>query len=245
MDKEMVWKQKRLGVISASELGDIVSASGKIIDTNLDYVRRKRFERKHKFSLPVSARAFDIGHEQEPYAVKWFRANVPDVEIVYSQDCAEIPFWRADWGRFGASPDCFTPDESIVVEIKTVVGNTTAEYYDDDATPYEDKMASVRKEHGMQIAGQFLSNPKVREIWVLKYLHQRDEVDEDTDTPLAPWRGHLFKFKREEFDLEELKNRIVLFDLFIDSGLDPKVLKKPGVELTYSEGEYGISLLTK
>ena len=66
MNKEKNWLRKRLGMITASELGQIVSASGKIIDGNLSYIRAKRWERKHGFSHPVSARAMDIGNEQEP-----------------------------------------------------------------------------------------------------------------------------------------------------------------------------------
>ena len=71
MNKELVWKRKRLGCISASELDDIVSASGKIIDGNLSYIRKKRFERKHGYTLPVSSRPMEIGKEQEPYIAQW------------------------------------------------------------------------------------------------------------------------------------------------------------------------------
>lgn len=231
MDKELEWKKERVGLITASELGGIMSASGKIIDSNLDYVRKKRFERSRRFSLPVNGRALDVGHEQEPYAVRWFKANHPEREIIYSQDCDKIPFWKVDWANFGASPDCFSPDESFVLEIKSVVGNTNLEFFADFYTSYEDKRAYVLKEHGDQLAGQFLSNEKVQEIWLLKYLYQRDEIDEDTDSPLATWRGIIFKFKREEFDLKRYKDRIVLFDTFIDSLYDPKVMKAPGVKM--------------
>src|SRR5574344_66196 len=69
------------------------------------------------------------------------------------------------------------------------------------------------------------SYPKVEEIWVLKYLYQHDDIDDDTDSPLEPWRGLLFKFKREDFDLEAIKQRILLFDKFIDSEYDAKSFK--------------------
>ena len=49
---------------------------------------------------------------------------------------------------------------------------------------------------------------------------------EDTDDPCAPWRGFVFKFKREEFELEAMRERIVLFDEFIDSKENPSELKK-------------------
>lgn len=226
MNKELVWKQKRLGLITASELSDITSASGKIIDGNVAYIRKKRFERKHGFSLPISGRPLDIGKEQEPYIIGWLRENYPSLEIVYSQELDDIPFWAVDWAKFGASPDGFTPDESIVFECKTLCGNSSIEYFADEYTPEEDKRKFVLKDHGDQIAGQFLSNDKVQEIWIVKYIYQHDDIMEDTDDPCASWRGLVFKFKREEFDLESMKERIIMFDKFIDSKENPAELKK-------------------
>ena len=225
MDKEKVWKAKRLGCISASELGRLFSLSGKVTEDNLDYVREKRFHRKHKFVLPVSGRALEIGKEMEHDAVEWLRANYPSLNIIYSQELDEIPFWTVDWAKFGASPDCFTDDESIVFEIKNCVGNGTVYYFDDEYTSEEEKRKAVWKEHGNQIVGQFLSNDNVKEIWLVKYIYQRDDVMEDLDSPLDPWRGVVFKFKREDMDLESAKERIILFDNFIDSKENPSVLK--------------------
>lgn len=237
MDKEFIWRKERLGRITASELGNIFSASGKIIDGNIDYIRHKRFERRHRFSYPVSAKNFEIGHEQEPYAMEWLRANYPDMEFVYAMDLPTIPIWSADFANFSASPDGFTPDQSIAIEIKTVVGIGNAEYYDDEKTSYEDKKASVKKEHGMQLAGQFLSNPKVQEIWLLKYIYQRDDCDEDVSSPLEPWRGLVFKFRRDDFDLKEVAERIKLFDLFIDSDYETKAFKSLKFELISDTGD--------
>lgn len=225
MDKEQVWKSKRLGYISASELDDIVSSSGKVIDGNLAYIRKKRFERKHGYTLPVSCRAMEIGKEQEPYIVAWLRENYPSFNIIYSIEQEEIPFWKVNWAKFGASPDCFTDDESIVFECKTLVSNERIEFFADEYTSEEEKRKQVWKEHGNQIIGQFLSNKKVKEIWLVKYIYQQDDIMEDLDSPLAPWRGKVFKFKRDEIDLEPTKERIILFDNFIDSKENPSVLK--------------------
>ena len=226
MDKERIWKAKRLGCISASELGQLFSLSGKVTEDNLNYVRKKRFHRKHKFVLPVNGRALDIGKEMEHDAVEWLRENYPSLNIIYSQELEEIPFWTVDWAKFGASPDCFTDDESIVFEIKSCVGNDTVYFFDDEYTSEEDKRKQVWKEHGNQIVGQFLSNEKVKEIWLVKYIYQRDDVMEDVDSPLDPWRGKVFKFKREDFDLETMKDRIISFDKFIDSKDSPSMLKE-------------------
>ena len=225
MDKEQQWLKRRLGYISASELNNLCSKSGKVTKENISYIRRKRFQRKHGFTYPVSGYALDMGKIMEHDAVLWFRENYPEVPIIYTQELSEIPFWTVDWAKFGASPDCFTEDQSIVVEIKNLVGNNTAEFFDDTYTPYETKKAFVIEEHGNQICGQFLSNEKVQEIWLVKYIYQRDEVDEDIDSPLAPWRGLVFKFRREDFDLDSTKQRIIKFDNFIDTDQDPNLFK--------------------
>lgn len=228
MTKEDKWLRKRLGMITASELGDITSASGKIIDSNLSYIRAKRWERKHGFSHPVSARAMDIGNEQEPMIAEWCRKNLGIGEIVYSKELPEIPFWISTDSRVGASPDAFTPDKRIVIEMKTLVGATSIEFFGDDYTPYEEKKLAVWKDHGDQILGQFISNSAVQEIWLVKYIYQDDDIMADTDSPLASWRGLVFKFDRKDYEssIEEMRERIRLFDAMIDAPINPSEFKK-------------------
>ena len=93
MTKEEKWLKRRIGMITASELGSITSASGKIIDGNIDFIRKVRWERNHGFALPIFARTMEIGKENEPLAIEWYRANFPDQKIIYSQELPEIPFW--------------------------------------------------------------------------------------------------------------------------------------------------------
>lgn len=228
MDKEQKWLQKRLGMITASELGQITSASGKIIDGNLSYIRSKRWERKHGFTHPVSARAMEIGNEQEPTIYEWCKANLGFNEIVYSKELPEIPFWIATDCPVGASPDAFTPDQRIVFEYKTLVGATSIEFFGDEYTSYEEKKLAVWKDHGDQLLGQFISNSAVEEIWVVKYIYQDDDILKDTDSPLAPWRGLVFKFARKDYEasIEELRRRIILFDKMIDAPINPAEFKK-------------------
>ena len=228
MTKEDQWLQKRLGLITASELGSIVSASGKIIDGNIDYIRSKRFERNHGFSLPVYSHAMEVGKESEPYAIEWYRANYPQYPIIYSQDLPEIPFWtNPDVPGFGASPDALYADETAALEIKTTVGNSTIEFFFDPDTSLEEKKARVWKEHGEQIIGQFLSNPKVLIIRLLKYCPCNDDIIQDTDSPLAPWRGMVFEFERKDYkaSIAEMAERIRLFNAFIASGRNPSDFK--------------------
>lgn len=228
MNKESQWLLKRLGMITASELGQITSASGKIIDGNLSYIRAKRWERKHGFSHPVSARAMDIGNEQEPMVIEWCRANLGLGEIIYSKDLPEIPFWIGVDCPVGASPDAFTPDMKTVIEAKTLVGSTAIEYFGDDYTPFEEKKLAVWKDHGDQILGQFISNSSVEEIYLVKYIYQDDDIMADTDSPLAAWRGIVFNFKRADYEesILEMKERIRLFDKMIDAPINPSDFKK-------------------
>lgn len=228
MDKEQIWLQKRLGMITASELGQITSASGKIIDGNLSYIRAKRWERKHGFSHPVTARAMEIGNEQEPMIHQWAFENLGLDGLVYSKDLPEIPFWIALGCPVGASPDAFTQDERIVLEYKTLVGATAIEFFGDDYTSYEEKKLAVWKDHGDQLLGQFISNPAVEEIWLIKYIYQDDDILKDTDSPLAPWRGHVFKFARKDYEasIEAMRERIILIDKMIDAPINPSEFKK-------------------
>lgn len=219
-------------MITASELGQITSASGKIIDGNLSYIRSKRWERKHGFAHPVSARAMDIGNEQEPMIYQWAVENLIGGlgfdSIVYSKDLPEIPFWRATDCPLGASPDAYTPDERIVFEFKTLVGATSIEFFGDEHTPYEEKKLAVVKDHLDQILGLFCSNTAVEEVWLIKYIYQDDDIMADTDSPLAQWRGLVFKFKRADYEesIAQMKNRIRLFDAMIDSSESPVNFKK-------------------
>lgn len=228
MDKESLWLKRRIGMITASELSNIMSASGKIIDGNLSYIRTKRWERNHGFSHPVSAKAMDIGNEQEPMIHQWAMENLDLGDLVYSKDLEEIPFWIAPDCPLGASPDAFTRDEKIVLEYKTLVGATAIEFFGDDYTSYEEKKMAVWKDHGDQLCGQFLSNPTVEQIWVIKYIYQDDDIMADTDSPLAPWRGLVFKFERSSYanTIEAIKNRILIFDKMIDAPINPSEFKK-------------------
>ena len=247
MDKEFEWKKKRCGMITASELGSITSASGKIIDGCLSYIRSKRFERKHGYSLPVSAKTMDIGNEQEPYIYEWAVANLGINQLIYSKskDLPEIPFWIATDCPVGASPDSFTPDERIVVEFKCLVGNTATEFFDDDYTSYAEKKEAVWKDHGDQLLGQFISNSAIEEIWLVKYIYQNDDIIEDNDDPNEPWRGTVFKFARKDYEeaISAMKARIRLFDAMIDAKINPSEFKVG--EWTVENGELKQTIVEK
>lgn len=233
MTKEEKWLKQRVGMITASELGNITSASGKIIEGNLSYIRKKRFERAHGFAHNVSSRPMEIGNEQEPMIFEWVKANLGFQNLVYSKDLPEIPFWVSPVCPMGASPDAYTEDESIVFEFKTLVGATSIEFFADEFTSYEEKKAAVWADHGDQILGQFLSNPKVQCIYVVKYIYQDDDIMEDTASPLDPWRGLVFEFLRDDYSesIEKMRERIIIFNAMIDAEMSPSVLKSCSFEI--------------
>lgn len=223
--------KERCGRITASELGSLVSASGKIIDGNLSYIRSKRWERERGFALPVSSKAMEMGNQVEPEIFEWAKANLPECqkeEFFYSKDLEAIPFWvPEDMPYFGASPDAFNGSHSIVLEFKALVGNETAEFFMDHHTDYAEKKARVVKEHGEQVFGLFLSDPRVETVCLIKYYPQRDDIDQDTDSPLAPWRGIVFYFHRKDYEasLAAIRERTALVNAMIDSGLNPAEFK--------------------
>ena len=73
-----------------------------------------------------------------------------------------------------------------------------------------------------------MSNRKVQEVWLVKYIYQDDDIMKDTDSPNAPWRGLVFKFKREDFGLSinEMRDRVNLIDAMIDAPINPSEYKK-------------------
>lgn len=233
MTKEQRWMDARCGRITASELSEIMSASGKIIDGCVSYIRAKRWEREHGYSIPVSSKTMDLGNENEPMIYKWVIQNgvsAPYGWVIYSKDesLKNIPFWSpADVPYFGASPDAFAIDEETVFEFKTLVGNESTYFFMDKYTPYVDKKARVLKEHGDQILGLFISNPKVKRVVLVKYVFQRDDVEKDLDSPLAPWRGLTFTFEREDYEgsIAAMKKRIELFNAMIDAPINPVEFK--------------------
>lgn len=227
MTKEEKWMKMRIGMITASELSQIMSASGKITDGVLSYIRSKRWERRHGFTHPVYSRAMEIGNEQEPMIYEWSKANLGLNEIVYSKELNEIPFWVAPDCPLGASPDAFVPSQRLVIEYKTLVSPTAIEFFGDEYTSYEEKKLAVAKEHLDQLCGQFISNPIVEEIWLVKYIYPDDEIIYDQDSPLAKWRGLVFKFARKDYvsSIDAVRNRVILIDKMIDAPINPSEFK--------------------
>ena len=150
-EKELNWFRKRVGVITASEVDKLFSASGKWIEGNITYLYQKQYERAYNEPLcPKSARSLTLGTENEPYAIEWMRSQHPEWIIKHcSVDYDEIIFVKNDWG-LGGSPDGFVFEEDILtklIEIKCVVGDKQICRYFSNTLPYEKKRIEAFEEH--------------------------------------------------------------------------------------------------
>lgn len=225
------WRNKRVGYISASRLSDLMTkGKGKIWgQTAISYLKEVEMERfLGRVIADKDAPALRFGRENEPYAIEWLRENVsPDI-ISYETDFPEKPFLKVDWAMYGATPDTEWVEKNILIEIKCVYSIGQICDYFSPSRPYERKRVDALSEHRDQIVGQFLAKEDIKEIWILKYNPQRDEIDEDITSPIDESRGILFKFTREEMGsyITEVKEKIIWADLYLKSGKDLEMINE-------------------
>ena len=231
-EKELNWFRKRVGVITASEVDKLFSASGKWIEGNITYLYQKQYERTYNEPLcPKSARSLTLGTENEPYAIEWMRSQHPEWIIRHcSKDFDEIVFVKNDWG-LGGSPDGFVFEEDILtklIEIKCVVGDKQICRYFSNTLPYEKKRIEAFEEHKYQLYAQFLLFPEVEEIILLKYRPQFDENPFDMLDVLDESRGIEFIFTRQEMGdmLQVVEDRVRFADEYLKSGQDLEMINK-------------------
>lgn len=217
------WRNQRVGAISASQLYRLMRRNRNIPwgDTAISYLQEVEMERHlNRVVVDTDSQVLRFGRENEPYAIEWLRENVSPEILYYETDFAEKPFIKVDWANFGATPDAEWVEKNILIEIKCVFSFGQICNYFSPSRPYEAKRANALEEHREQIAGQFLAKPDIKEIWLLKYNPQRDEIDEDMLSPTDESRGILFKFTREEMGiyLDEVKHRIIWADMYLKTG---------------------------
>lgn len=240
---ESRWRKARVGCFSASSLHRLMSSSGKFTKGNVAYLMEVQRERDLGRPLrQVDAKPLSWGRENEPYAIDWLRENSTWDITYYEEDMdkADAFFKKSEF--YGCTPDAFFNVRDIdkitfdtgestksvqqralshefgLIEIKCIYGQAEENYIFSTSEPYEDKKAYVRSEHGDQIAGQFLCFSDINVIYLLKYLPQFDDDEFDVLSPADPSRGVLFRFERDEFDLEKYWDRIRFADEFLRSG---------------------------
>lgn len=249
---QIEWLQSRCGCFSASELHLLMSSSGKFTQGNISYLYKIQRERElGRPKMNPDSPALRFGRDNEPYAVEWLRANHPEFNLFYVGDVDKSATFVKAFEFFGATPDSFWYSKQIepvtwdnilsgekdIVEIKCVYGDTEENYIFSPTVPFEDKKSHVKAEHGDQIAGQFIAFPGVSLIFLLKYLPQNDMDDFDFDSPLDPRRGIIFKFTRDEFDLDYYKKRIIFAHNYLESRQDLEKINEAWQELIKKEKE--------
>lgn len=248
--KERDWHLKKVGKFSASCAKDLMSASGKWIEGNIDYLYEIQYQRlTGEPEPPVSSRPMQIGIENEPYAIEWFRANYPTMNILhcdkdFTEKIFDEPFAEM---MFGVSPDAFVFKQdsginidgapyvyserfkqyiSSLIEIKCVVGRKNIVRYFSPTLAFEVKRDMAKKEHIWQMAAQMLAYPNVQKIILLKYLPQIDENPWDLRDVTDPSRGIMFEFSRTELAVEihQFEQRVRYADAYLKSGKDLEMI---------------------
>lgn len=250
--KEHRWLLEKVGYISASSLGDLLTGGRKGNawgETAITYLYKLQRERTRGIPSPqISAKPMSFGNENEPYAIEWLRWNVNRDIKNCSEDFDDKLFKKHETVMFGASPDAIlgTPGNvSELFETKCVYGAKETNWMFSPTVPHDEKVAAVLKEHRPQLAGLLLAYPECNYISLLKYDAQRDDNPFDTLSPMDPSRGLLFDFTREDFGayLEEVWMRILMADEFLRKGYNPDNINEYSGEIYTGEeglipGEY-------
>jgi len=248
-EKERLWHIKKIGKFSASCAKDLMSASGKWIEGNIDYLYEIQQQRlTDEPEPPIFARPMQLGTENEPYAIGWAEENYPDMIILNcDKDFTEKIFEETDF-NYGASPDAFImcPDfEAIekplsynvefknliqaLLEVKCVIGRKMTNRYFSPTLPFEEKRMMALKEHGWQMAGQLLAYPYIHKIYLLKYLPQLEDLQIELCSPTGnlrgifdPARGLMFEYSRVELSMMigQVEQRVRFADAYLKSGKD-------------------------
>ena len=206
-EREKKWHQNRCGKITSSSLAKLLTkgTKGRLWgDTSINYLYEKLYELENNKPIRNESNAnFRWGHEQEPLAIEWLRANTMYDIKHCSEDFEEIRFTSGGVEDFGDSLD-FLADDVILGEIKCLVSQAKFAKYK------RCTKADVVDEYAEQFFGHFLGNPESDRLLYLVYDGQSDEDELDTIDPLDPRRGILFEYSREEFDgiAEVAKERI-------------------------------------
>ena len=219
-ERERRWKLKRCGVPTSSALEKLdsggrenlkgdeliaakIAKSRTTVDVEFGEVAKgyiRELIREKKRNKPTFHRDnfnLDWGHKQEPMAIAWLRQNTMlDVKSC-TEDFSEIVFNICECG-LGDSPDFYVGED--VGEIKCPTSEAKFE-----AMLEMDKWEIAEEYSPLQLAGHFIGKPDAKKLYLLVYDGQNDDDEMDILDPLAPERGILVEFTREEFEDKILK----------------------------------------
>lgn len=211
--KEIEWKEKRQGKITASTLPDLMKAGKGCLfgKTALDAMYLVRYERRNKtIRENGSNKAFDWGHENEPLAVEWVRTQLMNEIKSCTTDFEDIVF-NEPFEGFGDSPDFYVygRDKKVIAlgEIKCPMSQGKIESLQFTSSIDE------KDEHYWQFLGHFLGRPDVDKLYYVIYDGYMND-------------GRILEMNRADHveNIQKLYDRIRLASEMIDesirSGLD-------------------------
>lgn len=206
------WLQRRAGHFTASCMKKLLTKGTKgrkYGDTAIGYLYQIAYERRT--GRPVrSAKCanFDFGHENEPRAIEWLRANT-QVNIRHCEaDYPEIVFKQhPNLDFIGDSPDFYVvnDDEEIEAlgEIKCLASQAKFEEM------LESTKSDVVDEYKEQLATHFMCHPGVDKLLYVIYDGSSDDDEFDPGDFDNEDRGVIFVFYRKEFEelIEQIEAR--------------------------------------
>ena len=218
-DKEYQWHLKRIGKITASEVHNIMTKSGKWTKTAISYLYKVQRQRFINEPAPIkNARSLSWGKANEEVAIAWLRENyLKDKSSKFSifhcdEDGDEKIFITGD-DNFGGSPDAYLMYGSKIrayIEIKCVYGEEETNWIFSPTVPINEKRERVYEEHVHQLAGQLLLPGSPDKIMLLKYDAPDEDNEFDMRDAIDPRRGIIFTFTKKELQpvMDEMKERV-------------------------------------
>ena len=206
-ERLLVWKQKRIGKITSSELPKLMNRkkNGGIGKTGTDYLLEVMHQRQTGADEQQTfAKAFEWGHQYEEEALEYYNSVTKQECISGTYGDGPILFRTPLYG-FGDSPDGVTPDNEGVVEIKCPI-NAANHLRNCALTAYHDKL-----DYFWQLIGHMI-DPCVKWVDFVSY----DPRYED-DNPL---KIKIIRIKKEDVQtrVDEAMHRIAYLNVLIDSG---------------------------
>lgn len=230
-DREYKWHLKRIGKITASEVDNIMTASGRWTQTAVSYLYKIQRQRTIREPAPIkNAKSLKWGQQNEADAIEWLRENFLKGQykrytIFHCDLDGDEKIFIEGENNFGGSPDAYLMKGGHIVayiEIKCVYGEEETNRIFSPTVQYEKKRMRVFEEHRWQLAGQMALPNAPDKIFLMKYDAQDVFNEFDLRSPVDPSRGLLFEFSREELApyIEKLKVRVTFANKCLEDGID-------------------------
>lgn len=213
MDTISEWKKKRAGIPTSSKWSILLPKTGFFTKTAITYLYQLKRERR--LNAPLYERSnynFDFGHENEPMAINWLKANTKH-DIKHCSNSFDFPeiYFAISKNGTGDSPDFFA-DGHIVGEIKCPVDRVKFEQILDLSKD------DVKAEYEHQFANHFNCNPKCDTLLYCIYDAMNDDDEFDIVDPLDASRGIIHYFYRWEFEplIQKIEDHAKIVNDFLD-----------------------------